>query len=428
MKIVMIQSGGTRFDTHSFQHIAYLARYLARNRHEVTVIDYKHPGDTKTECVAGVTIVRLTVLGFDQAQIYRLARIRPFRFSPGWAVERVLYALSVMKYLHGKEFDVIYCNSTFVSLLLTYLFPKLREKLVYHSLVYPREKSQRTLITRLEMLLENRVAHRVSQVVVEVEQARQRIVSEARVAIEKVVTIEPGMDMLFWTSSSSIEQLREQYQLNKKTVVLFHARVIPRKGVEYFIRAANILVNEKGYRNLVFVIIGPPTAGTTPSEQEKAYIEQLFNLIQSFNLSESVKLILGWQSAEVVRDFYAMSDIYVLPTLSDLTPHTIKQAMVMAKPVVTTTASWMRYIIQDGEEALLVEPGQERSLAEAIEKLITDPELRRNMGLAGQRKAKERWDIVKQTEKWVGIFQQVYESCKKSKIRHNNLPLNGLKK
>jgi glycosyltransferase involved in cell wall biosynthesis len=408
-----VQSGGTRFNPHSFDHIAYLARYFIKNGHKVTVVDYKHPGDAKVETVNGMTIVRLSVVGFNQTQIYRLLRVRPFHFSPGWVLERILYALSVIIYLSKRKFDVIYCNSTFLSLLLIYLFPKLRQKLVYHSLIYPIEKNQRSLTTWLAMFFENIVARHVSRVVVEVEQARQRIINEAGVDADKVLTVEPGVDVSFWTPNRDRrKKLREQYRLNGKTVILFHARVVPRKGVEHLIKAADILINEKHYRNLVFVIAGPPTEGAMPLETEKTYIKRLSNLLWSLKLSESVKLILGWHPAEFVRDLYEVADIYVLPTLSDLTPHTVKQAMAMAKPVVTTTASWIPYVIKNGDEALLVMPGQERVLAEAIEKLITNPVLQMNMSHLAWRKARERWNIEKQAEKWMAVFQQVYETDK----------------
>jgi len=409
VKIAMITSGGTRFDPYSFQHIAYLARYMASKGHAVTVIDYRHTGDSAVEQIAGMTIVRLTLFGLTQNRVYQLGRVKAFRISSSWMLERVFYTLSVLKYLRRRQFDAVYCNSTFISLVLVNIVPRLRRKLVYHSMLYPQEKGQRSFVSRLSMFIENMVARRVGWLVVEAEQAQDRIVSEAGVSKNKVYIIEPGVDISFWASATSVSSnnLIEQYQLNQRTVILFHARVTRRKGVDFLIRAANILINEKNMDNLIFLIVGPNTEGTTPSESERAFVEELSNLIRYFNLSDVVKLILGWQPSEVVRDFYAASDIYVLPTLSDLTPHTIKQAMIMGKPVVTTTASWFKYIVQDGQDAFLVEPGQERPLAEALEKLIIDRELREDMGIRSLQTAREQWDMVKQTERWEAIIQQI---------------------
>ena len=133
----------------------------------------------------------------------------------------------------------------------------------------------------------------------------------------------------------------------------------------------------------------------------------LENLIQSVNLSSDVRLVIGWQPDNLLREFYIASDIYVLPTLEDMTPHSIKQAMAVGKPVVSTRVGWVPILIEDGKNGFLVEARQERSLADALEKLIINGDLRRIMGTNNFQKVRERWTIEQETAQWDSILSKM---------------------
>jgi glycosyltransferase involved in cell wall biosynthesis len=85
--------------------------------------------------------------------------------------------------------------------------------------------------------------------------------------------------------------------------------------------------------------------------------------------------------------FYAAMDILTLPTYREGFPNTPLEAAAMELPVVSTLVDGCSEAVCDGVTGFLVPPGNSRALAEAISPLLSNPELRRQMGKAGRRRA-----------------------------------------
>ncbi len=96
--------------------------------------------------------------------------------------------------------------------------------------------------------------------------------------------------------------------------------------------------------------------------------------------------ILGWVTGEAKIDLFSTADIYILPTYNEGLPMGILEAMASGLPVVSTPVGGIPDAIEDGVEGFLIQPGDVDALAEAIEKLLTDGELREKMGRAAQQK------------------------------------------
>jgi glycosyltransferase involved in cell wall biosynthesis len=83
------------------------------------------------------------------------------------------------------------------------------------------------------------------------------------------------------------------------------------------------------------------------------------------------------------------ADIFVLPTLSEGTPHVLVEARANGLPCISTTAGGVPSTVTHGYDALLVLPKDARALARAIERVAGDAELRRALirnGLIAARK------------------------------------------
>jgi glycosyltransferase involved in cell wall biosynthesis len=409
MKIAFINGGGgARFDPHSFIHMDGVMRRLSTNGHEIRIIEYKDtPLRPRIQHECGITIVNLKVCGLERNKLYRLLKVKVH--SPGWILERLLWTLSLVGYLRKNKMDAIYYNETFTALILIFIFPRIRRRLILHNIMPIEEQRKLTLMDKLRLYLASFVGNRINITIVESTIA-QRALNKAGLKSKKMIVIEPGVEIGFWTTEASGDNIRKTYNLNDKMVILFQARVVPRKGVEYLIKAANILVHEKNYHNLAFVVVGPAVEAIVarPGTDELVdYVELLENLIKSLNLSSVVKLVIGWQPDDLLREFYLASDIYVLPTLEDMTPHSIKQAMAVGKPVVSTRVGWVPILIEDGKNGFLVEARQERALANALEKLIINGDVRRCMGTNNFQKVRERWTMEQETAQWHTILSKM---------------------
>jgi glycosyltransferase involved in cell wall biosynthesis len=94
--------------------------------------------------------------------------------------------------------------------------------------------------------------------------------------------------------------------------------------------------------------------------------------------------------------------IFVLPSLSDLFPRAILEAMAQGLPVVSTKVDGAREMVVDGETGLLVAPGDAPALADALIRLLDDPALARRMGEMGRQRIADVYNVD-------GIVQQLDE-------------------
>jgi glycosyltransferase involved in cell wall biosynthesis len=125
---------------------------------------------------------------------------------------------------------------------------------------------------------------------------------------------------------------------------------------------------------------------------------ELEALLDRRSLRERVRL-LGSLPHDAVIARYAEAGVFVLPCVigsdgdRDGIPNVILEAMAMELPVVSTRHSGIPEAVEDGVTGLLVPPGDEGALADALERLLSDPDLRERMGARGRERVAECFDV-----------------------------------
>lgn len=104
-----------------------------------------------------------------------------------------------------------------------------------------------------------------------------------------------------------------------------------------------------------------------------------------------------------VADVMRQADMFVLPTLEDACALVVLEAMSTALPVVTTTNNGSGELIEDGQDGLIVAPGDAAALADAIHRLAVQPKLRAQLGDAARAK-------VQSTHSWETYGQLVLDT------------------
>jgi glycosyltransferase involved in cell wall biosynthesis len=112
--------------------------------------------------------------------------------------------------------------------------------------------------------------------------------------------------------------------------------------------------------------------------------------IRRLGLEDSVQL-LG--ERDDVPSLLAAADLFVLSTKSEAMPMSILEAMAAGLPVVAARVGGVPELIVEGETGLLVPPGDVEALAEALGRLVGQPELRCRYGHAARKRAEERFDL-----------------------------------
>jgi glycosyltransferase involved in cell wall biosynthesis len=116
---------------------------------------------------------------------------------------------------------------------------------------------------------------------------------------------------------------------------------------------------------------------------------------------------LGWQ--EITTDPVLLLEVgFAIPfrPLTDGIPNVIAEAMAMELPVVSTTVAGVPELVEDGRSGLLVPEQQPGALADALERLLADPDLRRAMGRRGRERVLEVFDRAKNIRDLVDIFER----------------------
>lgn len=98
---------------------------------------------------------------------------------------------------------------------------------------------------------------------------------------------------------------------------------------------------------------------------------------------------MGW--CDTVREALYAADIAALPSYREGTPRSMLEAMAMGKPVVTTLAPGCEALVDEGQNGFLVPVKNAAALASAIEKLVTDRELRTEFGAASREKCRREF-------------------------------------
>jgi glycosyltransferase involved in cell wall biosynthesis len=167
---------------------------------------------------------------------------------------------------------------------------------------------------------------------------------------------------------------------------LFCGMVSEEKGVGILLEACAYL-KEKGVHFSCKIV------GKAASEVEE---KQFKDFIQNHQLEEIVEFT-GPLYDDNKWEAYSCADVFCFPTFysAETFPLVAIEAMMCSLPVVATDWRGLPDIVADGETGFLVPPKDAKSIAERLENLILDPDLRRTMGAAGRRRYEENFTVEK---------------------------------
>jgi glycosyltransferase involved in cell wall biosynthesis len=99
----------------------------------------------------------------------------------------------------------------------------------------------------------------------------------------------------------------------------------------------------------------------------------------------------------------------VIPSLSEGTPVALLEAAALARPLLASRIGGIPELVADGEQALLVSPGDQAALAAGLARLCDDPELARNLGRQSQRRIWQEFSVRSQIEATAKAYQNAWE-------------------
>jgi glycosyltransferase involved in cell wall biosynthesis len=183
-------------------------------------------------------------------------------------------------------------------------------------------------------------------------------------------------------------------------VVLAVGQLAERKGFAQLVAACDV-VRDQGHRFVCRIIGSGPRRG------------DLEELIAALSLGDTVSLE-GALPHDAVVDHYRRATMVVLPCVRtadgdvDGIPNVLVEAMAFGIPVVSSDLPALRELITNGVDGLLVPAGDVECLADAVRRLLDEPQLRQRLGAEARRTAVERFDVAKNVRRlaetlWPGL-------------------------
>ena len=105
----------------------------------------------------------------------------------------------------------------------------------------------------------------------------------------------------------------------------------------------------------------------------------------------------------------AASDIFALPSFREGTPRVILEAMASGLPVVATDIAGIPEQVKDGESGYLIPTGTPSALTDRLNELLSNPDLRKQMGEKGYERA-ERFSVETMLKELDSLYREALSS------------------
>ena len=129
-------------------------------------------------------------------------------------------------------------------------------------------------------------------------------------------------------------------------------------------------------------------------------------LARELGLEDRIEWLPLLTQAELAEQ-YRRATIHVIPALDEGLGLTAVEALLSETPVVGFRSGGLPDIVPEGAAGLLVDPGDERALAEALDAVLGDPVRARAMGLAGRAHAEERFGAGAASERYASLYRRI---------------------
>src|SRR6185503_4678091 len=132
--------------------------------------------------------------------------------------------------------------------------------------------------------------------------------------------------------------------------------------------------------------------------------DNLQRLTQDLSLADRVKF-LGWRSDRA--SLFKTADLCVYPSREEPFGNVVVEAWASGTALVTTASTGPRWLVRDGEDALLTPVDDVEALAVGMKKLIASPALRASLAAAGRRRVAEEFSEPAIVARYIELFRRV---------------------
>jgi glycosyltransferase involved in cell wall biosynthesis len=212
----------------------------------------------------------------------------------------------------------------------------------------------------------------------------------------RIVAIPNGVDTTKYSPlPGEISAASAHFRHGARHVVVIVGHLSEVKGYPTFFKAAARVVRR--IDSVAFVVVGEEMVYS-------GYRDHLERLVQNLGIAHCTHF-LGWRKD--VADVLRAADVMALPSHAEGLPLAVLEAMACGKPIVATPVNGVPEAVIDGRTGILVAPGNDEALAEALIRLFDRPSLARQMGTEGRRRVESHFSLGRFVKKIEALYDVV---------------------
>lgn len=194
------------------------------------------------------------------------------------------------------------------------------------------------------------------------------------------------------------KQVKSIFDKKNELVIGTIKSLEPIYGVDYLIKAFSIVCESCPQLNLRLLIVG---GGSLQKE--------LIALCTSLKISDKV-VFTGYIKHNEIANYYNMLDINVVLSNSESFGVAVLEASACGKPVVVSNVGGLPEVVDEGITGFIVPPANIQAAADAIEKLIKNDTLRKEMGNNARKFVEERYNWKDNAKTMIDIYNNILTS------------------
>ena len=258
---------------------------------------------------------------------------------------------------------------------------------------------------------------------------------------DKIETIPCGVDLKLFRPLPKAEALARVQErvpgLRAKQIALLVGRIEPIKGVDILIEAIRLLRADRelhgrktGPDEFQVLVVGGGTGSSAttrsgrslllepvPAADDNPEAIRLQALVRELGLADQI-LFVPSQPQEQMPYFYSAADVSVMCSRYESFGMAALEAQACATPVIACRVGGLPYVVQDGFSGLLIEPDQPAELAIALERVLDNPALRRQLGQQAAIRAEAfGWRAV--ADNIIEVYQELAAPASLKKFASN---------
>ncbi len=361
-------------------YIAGSVQSLSKD-HQITILGITDPDLPEKETIAGIEYVRV----------------------PGKLLE--IYREGIVHFLKDQTFDLIHIfNRPRLVIPVREVAPNARIVLSMHNDMFKLEKIEpeeaKKAIAQLDKIIT--ISNYIGKAITE-------LYPEAQ---SKLQTIYSGVDLerfipAYTEKGKRIrESVRREHNLEGKKVILFAGRLSANKGADVLVRAIPEL--EKNHSNIALIIVGSKWFSQDDITDYVAYVRAL-----AARMSVPV-ITTGFVAPEEIQNWFCAADIFVCPSQwQEPLARVHYEAMAAGLPIVTTARGGNPEVIEGGKNGFVVEnPEDPHEFALHLAKLLSNPNLRNEMGQYGRKLAEEKYTWNRVVSNIASVWREMEQKIK----------------